>query len=142
MGNKFFVIGLCFLALSLCSCGNEKENDARLARGCEAAAKTMLDKEEYDRQIDRVASKKLGMSDGFRLVTIDVVTKNKEFGYESNESFNCKFEEQSSFAGMMWRASLVQIQIDEDVYGSNGGKIFGDLNDQMKLMDAVQAAMK
>ncbi|HNQ92793.1 MAG TPA: hypothetical protein PKI93_07675 [Alphaproteobacteria bacterium] len=142
MANKFFVGCVCALALSLSACGKDKENEQRLARGCEAAVKVMLAKDKYDRQIDQVKSKKFGMSDGFKLVTIAAVTKNKEYGYEQDESFDCKFEESSSMAGFVWSASLVQLKIGEDVYGSEGGEIFGDMNDQMNLMDAVQAAMK
>ena len=142
MANKFIIGCVCLTALSLTACGNKEQNNARMARGCEAAAKVMLAKDKYDRQIDQVKNKKFGMSEGFSLVTLDVVTKNKEFGYESDETIYCKFEETSSMAGYVWNASLVQLRLGEDVYGSDGGEIFGDLNDQMSLMDAVQAAMK
>lgn len=142
MGNKFFLGCFCVLTLSLTSCGDRKEQEAKLARGCEAAVKVMLEKDQYDRQIDQVKAQKFGMSEGFTLVTLDVLTKNKEYGYEEDESFFCKFQEESSMVGYIWKGVLVQVKIGEDVYGSEGGQLYGDMNDQMNLMAAVEAAMK
>jgi hypothetical protein len=128
------------LVLILTGCQNDSEK--RLARGCEAAAKVMLAKEKYDRQIDSIKSSKLGMSDGFRLVTINTVTKTKEFSNPQDESFECKFEESSGPFGFAWRAALVQIKIDDVIYGSEGGEIYGSIEDQLALTAAVESAMK
>jgi hypothetical protein len=140
---RFLKIVLCVgLCMTLTGCGAEKEIQAKMTRGCEAAVKTMLNKPDYERQIESVTGSKLGMSDGFRLVTIDVVTKTKEFNDPVDESFSCKFEETKVLGFIGWKAALVQIKIDDVIYGSDGGELFGTVEDQMALTAAVEAAMK
>ena len=128
------------LAIFLTGCQDDSEK--KLARGCEAAIKVMLNKEQYERQIESIKSSKLGMSDGFRLVTINTVTKTKEFSNPNDESFECKFEETSGPFGLGWRASLVNLKIDDVVYGSEGGEIYGSIEDQLAITTAVEGAMK
>jgi hypothetical protein len=122
--------------------GCQKDSESKLARGCEAGIKIMLNKDQFDRQIETVKDKKISMSDGFKLVTIDGVTKTKEFSNLKDESFECKFEETSGPFGLGWRASLVQLKIDDVVYGSEGGEIYGSIEDQLALTAAVEGAMK
>ncbi len=130
------------LALGLSGCGDQKATDAKLAKGCEAAVKTVLDKEKYSRQLGSVKSSSFDMSEGFRLVKLAVTTKDKQYETSADETFNCKFQVDTSFLGLSWKAYLVQVKVDEDIYGSEGGQIYGDMNDQMNLDDAVQDAMK
>ena len=132
----------CLSAVILTGCGSQQEAETKLVRGCEAAVKVMLNKEDYDRQLAAVTGQKFGMSDGFRLVTIDATTKNKEFGFENEESFQCKFEESRSFGYLNWKAALVQVKIDDAVFGSEGGQLYGSVEDQMALTAAVEAAMR
>jgi hypothetical protein len=139
--NKTFILGVCALTL-LSGCGSREEVEAKLGRGCEAAAKSMLNKDQYDHQIDRVTSTKFGKSDGFTLVTVDTVIKNKQYGYENPETFECKFEESTGPFGLNWQGALVQLKIGEEVYGSDGGQLYGTVEDQMALTAAVEAAMK
>ncbi len=139
--NKTFILGICAVAV-LTGCGSREQAETKLARGCEAAAKSMLNKDQYDHQIEKVTGQKFGKSDGFTLVTVDTVTKNKQYGFENPETFQCKFEESSGPFGMSWKAALVQVKIGEDVYGSDGGQLFGSVEDQMALTAAVEAAMK
>lgn len=134
-------MGVCALTL-LTGCGAREEAEAKLARGCEAAAKSMLAKDNYDRQIDSVKSKKFGKSDGFTLVTIETNTKNKEYEYDSDESFQCKFQESTGPFGLNWKAALVQVKVGDDVYGSEGGELYGTVEDQMALTAAVESAMQ
>lgn len=141
MKKSSLVLGVCALTL-LTGCGSREAAETKLARGCEAAAKAMLNKEQYDHQIDAVTSKKFGKSEGFTLVTIDTNTKNKEYGYENPETFQCKFEESSGPFGLNWKAALVQLKVGEDVYGSEGGQLYGTVEDQMALTAAVESAMR
>jgi hypothetical protein len=63
---------------------------------------------------------------------LQATTKNKEFGYEAEESFECVFEESYSPGFTAWKASLLQLRIGETVYGSEGGEIFGTMEDQIE----------
>lgn len=128
--------------LLLAACGSKEQADIKLAKGCEAAVKVMLAKPDFTRQIQSIKSKSFGTSEGFRLVTLNTVTKNKETSEEIDESFNCKFQETQSFNYMQWSADLVQLKIDDVIYGSEGGEIYGSVEDQVALTNAVEAAMK
>lgn len=140
MRKSILMMTGCVLCLTGCD-GKEKA-EARLARGCEAAVKVMLNKPDFTRQIDNVKSKSFGMSDGYKLVTLNTVTKVKDTGEEANETFNCKFQETQSLNYIIWSAELVQLKIDDVTYGSEGGEIYGSVEDQMALTNAVEAAMK
>ncbi len=132
----------CLLAVSLLSaCGdNRGEKDKKLARGCQAGIKSLLAQEKYDRQIEKITSRKFADETDGRRVTLNAMTKNKEFGYEKDESFNCLFAETSNFFG--WKAEIQQLNIGEDAYGRKDGKILGELQDFLDLTDAVAKAMK
>jgi hypothetical protein len=133
----------CALALTACG-GSREEADARLARGCEAGVKIVLAKDDYDRQIDRVIRKTIAddSETGGRMVTLEAVTKNKEYGYENEETFVCKFDESYSPGFTAWKASLINLKVGDDLYGSEGGEIFGDMQDQLNLTAAIEAALK
>ncbi|MDY0029457.1 MAG: hypothetical protein RBR86_05895 [Pseudobdellovibrionaceae bacterium] len=139
---NFGLVTLCALGLS--ACGQEELNNQRLAKGCEAAVKLVLDKSKYDRKLASVQSVSFGRSDGFKLVKITVNTIEKETDYELDEDevYNCKFDETSSFGGLVWNANLVYLKVDDDAYGLENGQIIGNLNDHLKLMNTVENAMK
>ena len=134
---------LCLVSLlTLSACGSREDADKKLARGCEAAVKSMLAKDTEDRQVEAIKGKSFAPSGENREVTLQATTKNKEFGYEAEESFKCVFEESYSPGFTAWKASLLQLRIGETVYGSEGGEIFGTMEDQMSLTAAVESAMR
>lgn len=136
------VILCCTALVLLTACGSKEQANTKMARGCEAAVKVMLNKADFTRQIDSVKSKSFGMADGYRLVTIHTITRNKDTGEEADESFDCKFEETQLFNYLKWSASLVQLKIDDVTYGSDAGEIYGSVEDQIALTNAVEEAMK
>lgn len=140
MKNSIILCSASLLLLT--ACGSKEQAQIKLAKGCEAAVKVMLAKTDFTRQIDSVKSKSFGTSEGYRLVTLNTVTKTKDMGEEANESFDCKFEETESFNYMQWKAELVQLKIDDVIYGSENGEINGSVEDQIALTNAVEAAMK
>lgn len=139
---KYCLMAAC--ALSLTACGQEDLNNQRLAKGCEAAVRLVLDKPKYDRKLAQVRSVSFGTSDGFKLVkiTVNTIEKETDFELDEDEVYNCKFDETSSFGGLIWNANLVYLKVDEDAYGLENGQIIGNLNDHLKLMTAVEKAMK
>lgn len=134
---------LAFISvLSLAACGSREEADIKLARGCEAAVKTLLATPNYDREFSKISSKAFDTVDTKRVITIQSVVKNKEYGNEMDEAFVCKFDESYSPGFIAWKASLINVKIGEEYFGSEGGQIFGSAEDQMNVMAAVEAALK
>jgi hypothetical protein len=145
MARNFSLFLMMLGAVSLLAgCGSREESDAKLARACEAGVKVILAKETYDRQLDRVKKKTFAADEetGGRRVELAAVSKNKEYGYEQEESFVCKFDESYAPGFASWKAALINIKVGEDLYGSEGGEIFGDVQDQMNLTAAVESALK
>lgn len=138
MRNYVFLL----LAVSVLSgCGDNREaKDRKLALGCQAGIKALLAEEKYDRQIDKVTGKKFTSEADGRRVILKAVTKNKEFGYPKDESFDCLFSETSNFFG--YKAEVQQLNIGEDVFGKKDGQIIGDMNDFLALTGAVEAGMR
>lgn len=133
----FFLITVSVLS----GCGDNREaKDRKLALGCQAGLKALFAQEKYDRQIDKVTSKKFSNEAEGRRVVLQASTKNKQYGYPKNESFNCLFAETSNMLG--YKAEVQQINIDEDVFGKKDGQILGDMNDFLKLTGAVEEGMR
>lgn len=135
-------IAFLLLTFSLLSaCGNDREtHDQKLARGCQAGIKSILAQDKYDRQIDTVRNKKFSTEADGRKVTLDVVTKNKLYGYPKDETFDCTFNEVSNMLG--YKAEVVGINVGENFFGKKDGQIVGDMNDFVALTTAVEDGMK
>lgn len=139
--NKFLILTLCSVFL-MTGCSSREEADKKIAKGCEAGVRSLLAMDKYDRQIDKVKKVTYGKDDLGRLVTLDAGIKNKAYSYDGDESFTCIFSEEYSFGFIAYKASLERLTIGTDVYGRDAnGTIQGELNDYMRLTDAVQDAM-
>lgn len=137
---KKLMLAVC-ATLLVTGCSSREEADQKIARGCEAGVKVLLDKQEYDRQIASIKNKTFSSETLGRKVTLDTVVKNKGYGYEADESFSCTFSEEYSFGFIAYKASLMQIKIGDTTFGLEGGQVLGDMEDYMKLTGAVEAAM-
>ena len=137
--NKIALVLLMTSLLTACGDGRDAK-DRKLAMGCQAGLKALLDQQKFDRQIDKVKSTSFTSEPDGRRVKLEVVTKNKEYGYEKDEHFNCLFAEASNILG--YKAEVQQINIDENVFGKQGGEIKGDMNDFLNITGAVEAGMR
>lgn len=135
---------LAFTSLLLVTaCSSREEADRKMARGCEAGIKVLLAKDTSDRQISKVKSKTFGEDGKIRTVTLATTVKNKLYGYESDETFSCRFSEDYSVGFIGWRASLQQIKLGDTIFGKNeAGEIQGELQDYINLSGEVDDAMK
>lgn len=141
MINRKMILAFVSL-LSLAACGSRDDADVKLGRACAAAVKVILATPNYDREFLKVKLKDFEVIDTNRVVTIQSVVKNKEYGNEMDETFVCKFDESYSPGFIAWKASLINVKIGEEYFGSEGGQIFGSAEDQMNVMAAVEAALK
>lgn len=139
--NKFIISALCATVL-LAGCSSREEADKKIAKGCQAGVASLLAMDKYDRQLDRVKHVTYAKDDLGRKVTLETAIKNKAYGYAGDETFSCIFSEEYSFGFIAYKATLERLTIGTDVYGRDEkGEIQGELNDYMRLTDAVQKAM-
>ena len=126
---------------SLSACGDEREaHDQKLARGCAAGIKSILAQDKYTRQIDKINNKKFSTGTEGRKITLEVTTKDKQYGYPKDETFDCTFAEVSNMLG--YKAEVVAINVGEDFFGKKDGQIVGDMNDFVALTGAIEDGMK
>lgn len=134
-------IPLLALALILISgCVERGAADAKLTKGCAAGAETLLDegfeiKETKAQKFQTPA----GLGKGYREVILTVV--ESDGWHEGDKTYNCIFYEEFGPLNMSHRASIYQIRSGEEIYGKEGEKILGSLNDWLKLSEAVETKM-
>lgn len=138
---KKLIIALT-VALLVSGCSSREEADTKLGKGCEAGVKALLGEQRYDRQLDKVKKKTFEVDDLGRKIIIEAVTKNKEYGYETDEVFTCVFSETYSFGFIAWNANLESITIGEEIFGRENGQIKGDLDQFMRVTDAIADAIE
>ncbi len=139
--KKLIIIGLSVSLLT--ACGESRDaKDKKLALGCQAGVKSLLSMDRYDRNFDRVKTKAFASENEGRRVNMTGVTKNKQYGYEQDEKFNCLFAEGTELGPFGYKAEIQQINVGDETIGKKDGQILGDLNDFMEITGAVAAALK
>lgn len=137
------IVLLSFLTLlTVTGCSSREEADRKLAKGCEAGARSLMEGERYDRQIAKVKKTTFGGDAQGRSVRLEVTTKTKADGRESDDVVFCVFQEEYNAGFIGWSAMLDRLTIGEDVYGRENGAIKGDLQDFLKLNDTVSDGMR
>jgi hypothetical protein len=138
--KKLFFIFVCVSMLT--ACGTRDNKDKKLAKGCEAGIKALLDSSRYDRQISSVSNSSFSdMADG-RQIVLQAKTHNKKDGYDQDEAFTCVFAESNTFGPFGYKAEIQHLTAGEDVLGKKDGRVQGDANDFMNAARAAEAGMK
>lgn len=141
MKTKLIVASACLLLVTGCS--SREEADTKMGKGCEAGVRVLLAKDNSDRQIDKVTNKTFSSDGKIRVVTLAAGTKNKEYGYEADETFTCRFTEDYGPGFFNWQAAVQQIKLGDTIFGKDeAGTIQGELRDYMDLVGDVDDAMK
>ncbi|MCB9978470.1 MAG: hypothetical protein H6862_02535 [Rhodospirillales bacterium] len=126
------------LSLPLAACVSRDQADARLARGCTAAAELFLPE---GITLKTIKKRTFGPSDqdpSLRNVTLTAVETD---GWSDEEKeYRCTFAESFGFSGS-YTAAIEQLRIGDNIYGKEKGKILGSFDDHLKLTEAVQKAI-
>lgn len=137
--NMLKTLSLLILSsLALSACIDREQSDRRLALGCAAGAETFIAEGFEVKEIkDQKFRNDPALGEGYREVTLTVV--ETDGWHEGEETYQCIFAEESGLTG--YRASLYQLRFRDEVYGKEGDKILGTLNDWLNLSDAVETKM-
>ena len=135
-------IMITLLSLFLTACVTQDQADVKMAKGCVAGINALLDKN--GKSILEVKSENYSdeQVDGglHRRITIEAV--EKDGWLELDKEYSCLFMQQWGPFKMSHQSLLVQIKIDDEIFGKDNGIIHGDLEDFMKLNNIAQEAMK
>lgn len=134
------VLILTVSLLALSSCVSRDQADAKLTKGCVAAANALGPDGGATGTADAVKFTTLPpAADSDRLRQVDLVLKQDD---SSSTPVKCVFEEEFGPAKLSYSATLYQLELNDRKYGRYGDHIEGDAQDMIKLTDAVTRAMQ
>lgn len=134
---RFAVLSLC--ALSLGGCVNREQADTKLAKGCAAAAGTLIPEGQTLGEVLEKKSTPSPEGANYRHITIKV--KQMDGWLEGDGTYECTFEEDFGFMNGNYTGSLYQFKVGDKTYGKAGNEILGTAEEFIKITDAVRKAM-
>lgn len=127
------------LSLTLAACVSRDQADARLARGCAAAAELFLPEGTKIKEIKGQVFGESEQGQGFRSLTLSAIETD---GWSDVEvEYRCVFEEQFGFLGSGHTAAIEQVRLHDNIYGKENGKILGTFEEHLKLTETVEKAL-
>lgn len=128
------------LSIPLTGCVNRESADALLAKGCEAAASSIM-KEGYSVKSINKSSFKTSteFGAGFREVILN--TTESDGWANVDREYKCIFAEDMAIMGLGYSADFYQIAYDGEVLGKSGSELIGDAATLDKVSAAAQAAI-
>ncbi|HPF77873.1 MAG TPA: hypothetical protein PLF01_01155 [Alphaproteobacteria bacterium] len=136
---RFLLVAL--LSLGLTACVSQDQADEKMAKGCEAAVNILL--KDEGKQLSEIKVKRYAdeQAEGGLHRRITLMGIEKDGWLELDKSYSCLFAQDWGLFKSSHEALLVQVQIDDQLYGKKDGVIQGTLEDFIKLTDAVHKAM-
>ena len=132
---------IILLSFSLTACVTQEQADVKMAKGCTAGINALM--QDNGKEISEIKTKRYADEDAegglHRRVTIEGI--EKDGWLELDKSYSCLFMEEWSLFQIGHKALLVQVKIDDELYGKRDGTILGSFDDFLKLTRVVDAAM-
>lgn len=125
--------------LTLAACVSQEQMDEKMAKGCEAGVKSMIAPKEISSIKTRNYADEYAEGGLHRRVTLGVM--EKDGWLELDKEYSCLFMEEWGMFKSSHKALLVQVKIDDSIYGKVDGVITGSLDDFLKLTEHVDEAM-
>lgn len=139
MIRNFRLLALLCCALSLTACVSREQADEKLAKGCAAGVAALLPEGQ---EMGPIGEKHFTPGvEGPNMRHVALTVKMNDGWIEENTTYECVFEENFGFLKTTYTASLYNLQFGDNIYGKSGGQIVGDVQDFVKLTDAIRKAM-
>ncbi len=137
--KKYLIAATALSTLALAGCVSQDQADAKMAKGCAAGVATLIAPKEIKEVKSQNYSFEENAEGQHRRVTLNMV--EKDGWMEVDKEYSCLFAQQWGFFKSSHRALLVQVKIDDAVYGKKDGTILGGFDDFLKLTETVDGAM-
>lgn len=132
---------IIFSSLLLTGCITQDQADVKMAKGCAAGVDALL--AESGKMIGEIKTKNYSneQAEGglHRRITLEGI--EKDGWLELDKTYSCLFMQEWGLFKSSQRAMLVQIKIDDEVYGKKDGTILGSFDDFLKLTKVIDSAM-
>lgn len=137
--KKTLLILTSTLSLALTGCVSQDQADAKMAKGCAAGIGTLIAPKEIKTVKAENFSDEENADGLHRRVALDIV--QKDGWVEVDKTYSCLFAQEWAPLRFSHRAVVVQIKIDDTVYGKKDGQILGSFDDFLKITEVMDAAM-
>lgn len=136
------LLTIILLCLTLTACVSEDQADTKMAKGCEAGINSLL--KDQGKEIITIKAKRYAdeQTEGGLHRRITFMAVEKDGWLELDKSYTCLFAQEWGLFKSSHQAILVQIEVDEVLYGKKNGIIQGSLEDFLRLTKAVDSAME
>ncbi len=137
--KKLLLTACMASALLLSGCVSQDQADAKMAKGCAAGLGALMAPKEIKEVKSQNFSNEENPEGLHRRVTLDIL--QKDGWVETNKSYSCLFAQQWGFFKSSHKAMIVQVKMDDTLYGKKDGQITGSFEDFLKLTEVMDAAM-
>lgn len=132
---------IILLSLFLSGCITQNQADVKMAKGCTAGINAILadeSKEISEIKVTRYADEQ---AEGglHRRITFEAI--EKDGWLEMDKQYSCLFMQEWGLFKSSHKALLVQLKIEDKLYGKKDGTILGSFDDFLRLVKVVDAAM-
>ncbi len=135
------LIPIILVSLLLSGCVTQDQADVKMAKGCAAGINALL--EDQGKTIGEIKTKNYSSEDAegglHRRVTFEAI--EKDGWLELDKQYSCLFMQEWGLFKSYQRAMIVQVKIDDNIYGKRDGEILGSFDDFLKLVKVVDGAM-
>lgn len=136
---KFLPILLACFVIS--GCVSQDQMDVKMAKGCAAGVNALL--QDDGKEIGEIKAKRYANEDTegglHRRTTLEAI--EKDGWLELDKEYSCLFMQEWGLFKSSHRALMVQIKIDDELYGKKDGKILGNFDDFLNITRVVDGAM-
>lgn len=136
---RFFILIISTIFLS--GCINQNQADVKMSAGCQAGINALLGEE--GKEIAEIKVKRYAdeQTEGglHRRITFEAI--EKDGWLELEKEYSCLFMQEWGLFKTSHKALLVQIKIDDALYGKKDGKIIGSFEDFLNLTKVTDSAM-
>ncbi len=139
MRQKLLTILPLMTLLALTGCVNREQADAKLARACAAAVNTILYEGQRIDEVRDSTSTPSPEGPDFRHITIHTIMGDGWL--ETENDYECIFQEGFGFLNSNYTASIYQVRTPERTIGKAGDEIMGSAQDFIDLTNAVREAL-
>ena len=137
--NRFLSLCLCFFALSLTGCIGQEIADEKMAKGCVAGINSLINPKKIS-NVENMTFQNVQESDvAHRAVNITAI--EKDGWLEEEKQYKCLFLEQWGPFQTTHTALLIQVHINDEIYGKVDGEVRGDVRDFIALTSTVDQVM-
>lgn len=136
---RYFILFTSILFLT--GCVTQEQADLKMTKGCAAGVNSLL--QVNGKEIGEIKSSNYSDEEvdnsRHRRVKLDVI--EKDGWLELDKSYSCLFMQDWGLLKSSHRALLVQVNMDDTIYGKKDGVLLGSFDDFINLTKTVDGAM-